>query len=186
MNLATIIREAKEGNDMACQLLISAMKAPMMVVCRRYFKDSRDAEERMLDGFYKCLTNLAHFNYESEDKFSAWLQRIMIRECLMYLRKQQLVLWLTESDQDDIAIEPEVISKLSAADIFQMVDELPTGYRTVFSLNVIEGIEHKDIAGLLGIKEITSRTQLAKAKTFLQKKLILNGFHHGRDRSILD
>jgi RNA polymerase sigma-70 factor (ECF subfamily) len=186
MNLVTIIRDAKEGNAIACRLLMNAMRGPMMAVCRRYVKDSRDAEERVIDGFHKCFTNLPDFKYESEDKFCAWLKKIIIRECLMHLRKKESFILFTEIDPDEVAMEPDVAEKISAGEIFKMADQLPPGYRTIFNLNVTDGLEHKEIALLLGIKESTSRSRLTKAKVCLQKILISNGYNHERSRSILE
>jgi len=67
-----------------------------------------------------------------------------------------------------------VLNDLSAAEIFNLVVQLPVGYRTVFNLHVIEGFAHVEIAGLLGIAEGTSKSQLSKAKTLLQKMLAKN------------
>jgi RNA polymerase sigma-70 factor (ECF subfamily) len=186
MNLATTIREAKDGNAIACRLLMNTMKGPMMAVCQRYVKDGRDAEERAIDGFHKCFTNLPDFKYESDVLFYAWLKKIMIRECLTQTRKKESFILFEEIDPDEVAMEPDVAEKLSEADIFKMIDQLPPGYRTLFNLNVVDGMEHKEIARLLGIKESTSRSRLTKAKVCLQKILILNGYKHVRSRSILE
>jgi RNA polymerase sigma-70 factor (ECF subfamily) len=183
MNLASIIREAKEGNEIACQHLISTTKEAMLVVCLRYIQDPRDAEERMLDGFYKCLASLPDFTYESDAMFYVWLKQIMIRKCLTYLKKKTFLV-VPENDLDELALEPDAVDKLSAGEIIKMIDQLPDGYRTVFSLHVLNGLEHKEIAGLLGIKESTSRSQLTKARVCLQKILILNGYNHVGSKSM--
>ena len=61
---------------------------------------------------------------------------------------------------------------LEAEDLLQMIQELPTGYRIVFNLYAIDGYSHKEIAEQLGISENTSKSQLSRARTFLQKLLI--------------
>jgi RNA polymerase sigma-70 factor (ECF subfamily) len=38
-------------------------------------------------------------------------------------------------------------------------------------MNVIEGYSHKEIGEMLGISETTSRTQLSRARTWLQNKI---------------
>jgi RNA polymerase sigma-70 factor (ECF subfamily) len=184
MNLAHTIQEIKNGSDIACQHLLSAIRGPMMALCCRYLKDSRDAEERMLDGYHKCLTGVRDFNFASDARFYAWLKKIMIRECVTYLRTKKNIVLLPEIDDDEPAMEPEVVDKLSEADIFKMLDGLPPGYRIVFNLHALDGIEHKDIAQLLGIKESTSRSQLTKARVCLQKILILNGYNHVGSKSM--
>ena len=69
------------------------------------------------------------------------------------------------------AIEPDAIAILSADELLGLIDKLPDGYRTVFNLSVIEGFHHKEIAVLLGIEESSSRSQLTKARKYLQRSL---------------
>jgi RNA polymerase sigma-70 factor (ECF subfamily) len=56
-----------------------------------------------------------------------------------------------------------------------MIVRLPEGYRAVFNLYSIEGWSHKEISAALGISEGTSRSQLSKARSLLQKMFLLNG-----------
>lgn len=69
------------------------------------------------------------------------------------------------------AVNPDAISKMSADELMGLIDKLPDGYRTVFNLSVIEGYHHKEIAKLLGIEESSSRSQLTKARKFIQRSL---------------
>lgn len=77
--------------------------------------------------------------------------------------------------------EPDLslLTSLEAEDILGMVSRLPTGYRTVFNLFVIDGFNHREIAAMLEITENTSRSQLYKAKSLLQKMLTREGFQYG-------
>jgi RNA polymerase sigma-70 factor (ECF subfamily) len=54
----------------------------------------------------------------------------------------------------------------------QLIQQLPTGYKIVFNLNVIEGYSHEEIADMLNIKASTSRSQLVKARKILQEQII--------------
>jgi RNA polymerase sigma-70 factor (ECF subfamily) len=96
----------------------------------------------------------------------------MINECLMFLRKKNAFVVVSEHVAETVALEENVLNDLSAAEIFNLVIQLPAGYRTVFNLYVIEGMNHGEIAGLLGISEGTSKSQLSKAKSLLQKMLM--------------
>ncbi len=78
---------------------------------------------------------------------------------------------VTEVSPEEMFLEEDALSNLSAGEIFILIVQLPVGYRTVFNLHVIEGMAHKEIAGLLGITEGTSKSQLSKAKTVLQKNV---------------
>ena len=75
------------------------------------------------------------------------------------------------------------LDKLSAGEIFNLIIQLPVGYRTVFNLYVIEGMPHKEIAALLGISEGTSKSQLSKAKVLLQKMLLQNDMEYDKRKT---
>ncbi|OLY91171.1 RNA polymerase sigma-70 factor, ECF subfamily [Cnuella takakiae] len=174
MNLHTLIREAKEHSQAAQQGLFNLFAAQMVLVCRRYVKSREDAEERMIDGFCKCFQSLPHFEYQGEAAFYGWLKTIMVHECLMFLRRKNAFHIAPAEDAADITVEADVLDKLSAAEIFALIVQLPVGYRTVFNLYSVEGLPHAEIATLLGISEGTSKSQLSKARALLQKMCIQN------------
>jgi RNA polymerase sigma-70 factor (ECF subfamily) len=107
----------------------------------------------------------------------------MINECLMFLRKRHSFIISTEKEAEDIPLQEEALDNLSVAEIFNLVVELPIGYRTVFNLYVIEGMSHKEIAKMMGIAEGTSKSQLNKAKLLLQKNLLQKGGEYAKQRS---
>lgn len=174
METSELIKEAKQGSVAAQKYLFDQLAGKMMMVCRRYVKNTEDAEELLLDGFYKFFKNLSSFNYQGEAAFYVWLKRIMINECLMFLRKKNVFNIVTDAAAEEIPLQEEVLDNLSAAEIFNLIAQLPVGYRTVFNLYVIEGMPHGEIAALLGIAEGTSKSQLSKAKVLLQKILLQN------------
>ncbi|HET6994677.1 MAG TPA: sigma-70 family RNA polymerase sigma factor, partial [Chitinophagaceae bacterium] len=96
----------------------------------------------------------------------------MIRECLMFLRKRNAFLLVSDVAHESIPSDDHLLDKLNAEEIFRMITQLPLGYRTVFNLHAVEGMGHKEIAELLGITEGTSKSQLFKARQLLQKMLI--------------
>ena len=81
---------------------------------------------------------------------------------------------VSESAASEIGHTTDALDRLSATEIFRLITRLPEGYRTVFNLFSIEGWTHKEIGEQLGISENTSRSQLSKARTFLQKMILLN------------
>lgn len=171
MLLSELVIAAKKGNASAQKKLFDALADRMLILCRRYVKNKEDAEEILLDGFYKFFKHLHHFNYVNEAGLYAWLKKILINECLMFLRKKNVFIMSTESSAAEIVLEEDALNNLSAEEIFKLIVQLPVGYRTVFNLHIIEGIQHKEIARLLGITEGTSKSQLSKAKSLLQKML---------------
>lgn len=174
MNITELLKEAKQGSTAAQKCLFDLYADKMMLVCRRYVKSREDAEELMLDGFYKFFRNITAFNYQGDAAFFAWLKKIMINECLMFLRKKTVFTIVSETVAEEFPLQEDVLNKLSAAEIFNLVVQLPVGYRTVFNLYAIEGMSHGEIAAALGIAEGTSKSQLSKARTLLQKMLLQN------------
>ncbi len=180
MNIAELITEVRGGSTAAEKCLFDLYAAKMLMICRRYVKNTEDAEEVMLDGFCNFFKNLHSFNYQHDAALLAWIKRIMINQCLMFLRKKNVFTIVTEAAAEKLSLEEDLLDRLSAAEIFQHILQLPVGYRTVFNLHVIEGFGHKEIAELLAVSEGTSKSQLSKAKVLLQKMLLNKGGNYAR------
>ena len=63
------------------------------------------------------------------------------------------------------------VQNIGYKELMELVMSLPDGFRTVFNLYVIEGYSHKEIGEMLGISEITSRSQLSRARIILQNRI---------------
>lgn len=153
----------------------------MLGVCRRYIIDLAEAEEVMIEGFFKVLTKLEMFSFEGS--FEGWVRRIIINECLMHLRKANPFKYAEEINPNlDLGEEPSVVEQLESEEILSLLDELPPGYRTVFNLFVVEGYKHREIAEELGISINTSKSQLILAKNrmeeLVKKRLGILGKQH--------
>jgi RNA polymerase sigma factor (sigma-70 family) len=183
MEIAQLVKEAKQGSAAAQKCLFDLLSSRMLLVCRRYVKSTEDAEEVLLDGFYKFFKNLPAFHFQGDAALFVWLKRIMVNECLMLLRKKNVFTIVTEAVAEDIPLQEEALNNLSAKEIFDLIVQLPVGYRTVFNLYEIEGMAHKEIAELLGIAEGTSKSQLSKAKLLLQKNLLQHGAGYDKRKS---
>lgn len=174
MEVPELIREAKQGNANAQQSLFDRYADGMELVCRRYVKNREDAEELLLNGFYKFFKGLHSFHYKGEAALYVWLKKTMINECLMFLRKKTMFTVVAETDAEELMMEEDPLNNISANEIFNLIIRLPVGYRTIFNLYAIEGMSHVEIAALLGIAEGTSKSQFSKARTLLQKMLTQN------------
>jgi RNA polymerase sigma-70 factor (ECF subfamily) len=144
----------------------------MFVVCRRYVQTDEVAEEVMMNGFLKFFQSLERFEYANDAALAGWIRKIMVNECLMHLRANNSFLQISIDNFPDAPADEDIISSISAEEIFRLITTLPVGYRTVFNLAVIEKMPHQEIANLLGISEGTSKSQLSKAKSLLQQLLI--------------
>ncbi|MBW8683847.1 RNA polymerase sigma factor [Chitinophaga rhizophila] len=183
MTEAEYIKEAKKGSSAAQKWLFDELSGRMLMVCRRYVRNEQDAEELMLDGFCKFYSSLSGLQYQGSAALFSWVKRIMINECLMFLRKKHTFVIVSEHVAETLALQEDILDNLSAAEIFNLVIQLPAGYRTVFNLYVIEGMNHGEIAALLGISEGTSKSQLSKAKSLLQKMLLQQNIEYGKRKT---
>jgi len=167
--LEIIVSECKKGNARAQKQLFDCYARLMMAVCVRYVRDWHIAEDLMLTGFQKFFSRIAAFEYSGEKNLRAYIKKIMVNECLMYLRSLKINYTKDEFTMDIPLEAVSIIDKLAADELFKLVSRLPDGYRTIFNLFVVEGLSHKEIAAVLFISEGTSKSQLNKAKKLLQQ-----------------
>jgi RNA polymerase sigma-70 factor (ECF subfamily) len=179
MNLRQLIRECKQGSVAAQKCLFDHFAESMMMVCCRYVKNEQDAEEILLDGFYKFFKNMGAFQYQGDGALFLWIKKIMINESLMFLRKKKIFLVSVETNEEQAQVPGDLLDKLSAGEIYKVIMQLPVGYRTVFNLYSVEGFGHKEIGEMLNITEGTSKSQLSKAKQLLQKMLLQQSEEYG-------
>lgn len=168
-NEAQLIKKAAKNHRDAQHTLYEMHAPKMLSVCRYYIKDVHQAEEVMLNGFFKVFTQLKSF--KSEGSFEGWIRRIMIRESISFLRKKKKL----EFSADDMEVYEKPVNDTNVEfvvdDIQQLIDKLPEGYRMVFNMYAIEGYKHSEIAKMLSIGESTSKSQLFKARKLLQQQI---------------
>ncbi|WP_350284369.1 sigma-70 family RNA polymerase sigma factor [uncultured Croceitalea sp.] len=165
-----LIKKCIKGVKSAQRTLYLNYAKKMFVVSYRYTNQKEDAEEIVSEGFIKIFQNLSKIVYHDEVRLQAWMKKIIVNECLMFLRKKKRMIY-DEHEVRFLETRPEVESTLALKDTLKAILSLPVGYRTVFNLYVIEGYSHKEIAQKLNIAESTSRSQLTKAKTMLQSRI---------------
>ena len=163
-----LISQAAENNRHAQQKIYSKHSPKMLSICRQYIKDVHQAEDIMITAFMKVFTNLK--NFEHKGSFEGWIRRIMVNECISYLRVQKKVGVL----EDEFYVADtfnNIESHFSVEDIQALIDSLPDGYKMVFNLYAIEGFKHQEIGKMLGISEGTSKSQLSHARKMLQEQI---------------
>lgn len=166
-----LIKQCRQGKERAQQAVYEKYADRMMGVCMRYLKDHDAAQDVLMTAFMKVFERISQFR--DEGSFEGWIRRIMVNESLSYLRKHQNM--SVEVNIEKASREPDYQSladHLVTEDIMKMISSLPVGYRTVFNLYAIEGYSHKEIASRLEISENTSKSQLSRARSYLQSMLI--------------
>lgn len=156
--------------------LFNLFSDEMFGVCIYYSKDYTEAEDTLHEGFMKVFQKIGQ--YSGKGSLAGWIKRIMINTALEKYRKQHHMYAITDKFEFEEDIErTNVIDDLSAKDLINLIRELTPKYRMVFNLYAIEGYSHKEIGKMLGISEGTSKSNLARARYALQKK-VKNHFYN--------
>lgn len=147
----------------------------LLQLCRRYCDGPLEAEDTLHDAFVRILEASRKFKYRGEGSLYAWMRRITLNECFKSFRKRRAIR-AGLSETTDISELPAEYpggdpSGVPPEELTRMVRELPEGYRTVFLLYAVDGLGHKEIGRLLGIKEKSSSSNLARARAILTKKI---------------
>ena len=169
-----VARSAISGDRRAQKSIYDYLSGKMYAVCLRYMGDRDVAEDVLQDGFVNLFTKLD--SYSGDGSFEGWARKIFVNTALMSLRKKDV---LKESQDVEEARglaggDASAIQQLGYKEILDMIGTLPAGFRTVLNLYVMEGHSHKEIAQMLDISEVTSRSQLQRARTMLQAKIKSN------------
>lgn len=162
-----------KGDPQAGKLLYETYARWLLGVCLRYVGDRATAEDLLHDGFVRILTHANQFGWQGEGSLKGWLFRVQQHTILMYLRQQgrlDEMLSLDDVSATDI-VDPETTRDIPRAVLMKFIAQLPAGYRTVFNMFVIDGLSHKEIARMLGIKEKTSASQLVHARRLLASRI---------------
>ena len=123
------------------------------------------------DGFLRVLNKISY--YDPEQPFDAWFKTVMVHSAIDHFRRHKSPLTYTDiEDAYDLGESDDLLDRLAADDILAVVQQLSPAYRAVFSLYVVDGYSHPEIAQMLGIQEGTSRSNLAKARQKLQELLM--------------
>ena len=169
---------AGRGEASGQRALYDAFAPQVFGVCRRYGASYEDAEDLAQETWLRAFAALG--DCRSAEGFGGWLRRVAVTTCLKALRKRGLRLDAGATARlaagelplpPAFATAPAVLDAMSAAELVAHVTSLPEGYRAVFNLVAVEGYTHAEAAEALGISLSTSRSQLTRARTALQRRL---------------
>ena len=161
-----LIEGCRKGDQLAQRNLYDIYSRRMFGVCLRYCNNREEAEEVLQEGLLKVFNKIGDF--KKEGTLESWIKRIMINTALDFYRRNKSRQMETEW-QESITITVEPLSELKTKELLQVIQSLPTGFRTVFNLYAIEGYNHGEIASMLNITEGTSKSQYSRARQYLMK-----------------
>ena len=152
----------------------------MLGVCRQYIKDIQQAEDVLLCGFLKVFTKISSFN--NTGSFEGWIRRVMINECISFLRIKKNAFLIEDNNSfiEEIEEYKDDKQKINTNYLQKLIDNLKPDLRIVFNLFVIEEYKHSEIANMLSITENASKLRYRKAKQQLQKQINLKQLYYGK------
>lgn len=168
-----LLERVREGDAPGMRLFYERYAGYLTAVCSRYIVDRDMLKDVLQESFIKIFGHIGEFEYRGEGSVRAWVTRIVVNHSLKALRRKGRMTYVDDlpdapEEDDGMAsglphIPPEVLQ--------EMIRDLPDGYRAVFNLFVFEKKSHKEIAGLLGIKEDSSASQFFRARATLANKI---------------
>lgn len=166
-----LIDRCRMGDQDAHFRLYKLYSRAMYNVGYRITGNQEDAEDVLQEAFVSAFKNLE--SYRGDATFGAWMKRIVVNKSINIIKKRRENI-ITQEEQLDIpaeVTEADYMPEVSVDKVRKCIEMLPDGYRTVLSLYLLEGYDHEEIAGIMGITESTSKSQLNRAKGKLKELL---------------
>ena len=169
MTLDELITGCKQQHAAAQEALYRKYSDVLFGICLKYSPGYAEAQDNLQDAFITIFSRIEQ--YEGKGSFEGWIKRITVNTVLQKYRKKRTFDIADESaledQEDEVAFGPEVPLDY----LLRIVQELPYRYRLVFNLYVLDGYSHKEIADMLDISDGTSKSNLARARGILKKKV---------------
>jgi RNA polymerase sigma-70 factor (ECF subfamily) len=173
-SIEALLEGCIKGDRLAQRRFYEHFKGKMFMVCLRYADCREDAEDMLQEGFVKIFRDL--HQYQGQGSLEGWMRKVVVNVALYYLKKKKR-LQLGDVEDSDWKQIHETEAQMHFQErldmVLKMMQQLPTGFRTVLNLYILEGYNHREISALLGISEGTSKSQLNRAKSAL-KEMIAN------------
>lgn len=166
-NISHLINECLQNNRQAQKVIYEKFSPKMLSLCVYYINDLQQSEDVMLGGFFKVFTKLNQ--YSNKGSFEGWIRKIMVYECISYLRKKNRLVFTDNIEIYEPIVENEIELTISVENLQNYINRLPEGCKIVFNMYVIEGYKHAEIADILNVTVGTTKTQLSRARKALKK-----------------
>lgn len=174
------IEKCKQG-DTGAQAALYKQYAPLLLgVCRRYINNRMQAEDVLHESFITIFEKIT--DLKDENSIEGWMKRIVINNSLKFLKNSEHFTDIDEineacivggNHENQLEMKEELLqTMISQEEMLDVINGLPSGFRTVFNLYVFEKYDHNEIAQELGISASTSRSQLVRSRKMIQKRLV--------------
>jgi RNA polymerase sigma-70 factor (ECF subfamily) len=124
------------------------------------------AEEIVQEAWVRAARSLPSFRWES--RLRTWLSGVVVNSWRDRARARGRE---DASERELDAVPGRDVPASERLDLERAVAGLPHGFRAVLVLHDVEGFTHSEIASLLGIEAGTSKSQLARARQAVRRRL---------------
>ena len=168
MIVKQLIDECKKNNTKAQEQLYKELAPQLFALCLKYSRNYAEAQDNLQESFLLLFKNISKFS--NKGSFEGWAKRLTINYVLQQYRNKGYLELVTDEfpESEEVEIEEE---NISLDYLIEIIQQLPDRYRLVFSLYVMDGYSHKEIANMMEINVGTSKSNLARAKAILKQKI---------------
>ena len=161
-----LVKDCRKRDRDAMRRLYETTAPMAMGVCMRYCRNRETAQDLMQEGYIKVFEHLGRLR--EPEKLMAWVHRLMVNECLNYIRKHREMLPL-----DTVKVEPVAppADPFTTEEVVRALQALPERQRAVFNLLEVEGVTPENVAQKLKTSEKNVRVLFTRACKQLQEIL---------------
>jgi len=171
-NLEKVIEDCIKNKRKAQIELYNQYASMLLAVSARYVADKSEAEDILQESFLKILKNIKE--YKGKGHFENWMKKIVVNTAITHFHREKKHYYHDEIEnvQDyELQFQLSPDKELETKELYDLLNEMPEGYRVIFNMFAIEGYKHHEIAKELKIEESTSRTQYLRAKNWIIKEM---------------
>lgn len=167
-----LAQKMRQGDRKAMGEIYSRYAPRLLAICSRYVADRENCRDVLQDSFIKAFTHADSYRPREGATLLSWLSRIVVNESINFLKRNSRLGFIDSEEAIADVAEPDPdTSDIALPLLMEMIEKLPTGYRTVLNLYIFEQKSHGEIARMLNISEGTSASQYSRAKRMLAKQI---------------
>lgn len=172
MDETELLKESRQGNHEAFGQLVRQYERPLTMMIFKMVRDLEEARDLSQTVFLKAFEGLPRFL--SASSFKTWLYKIAVNSVRDHLRKAKpdIVHSLVEELPDGVDLPAEQLDKARHRKrVREAVERLPEKQRLTLQLRIYEGMDYREIAGILGISQSAARGNFFQAVRSLREIL---------------
>ncbi len=170
MSLKQLINGCKQHDRKAQSEIYQLFAGKLFGLCLKYSRNYQEAQDNLHNGFLTIFDKIEQYKFKGS--FEGWLKRIIVNTALQTYREKNILNLVSDEFPEEVDLEIDD-ENISLDYLLELIQGLPTRYRLVFNLYVLDGYPHKEIASMLSISEGTSKSNLSRAKVILRNKIDL-------------